>query len=687
MAAITSESVMEFACADMPSEMALYDTCLWSHGASPGGEVGRYAALESLAMLDTDPEAPFDRITKTMTQIFKTPVSLITLVADPSRVWFKSKVGPFGTCVDRDGSWCNYILVPATPEILISEDASKDARFAHNPYVAGDPFIKFYAGAPLVGSAGERYGTLCIVDLEQRAFTAENYALLNNFAALAVEEIERNKPLNSAIVNTAKNDVENTRYLDKSLAASRDGIIMLDLRQGNWPIVYANPAFEKSSGLKLDNLADCNFWDLFEQVEPDVDMIALTGRGEGFEISLTCKQSGLVMTLGLLPAISDRLAPSKATGIPSWVPSEDAPKGSRLGMDVDANKVVDIKDRDKDIVPDSKCFWFAMVFESGESGQEPPGTGKLSSSGSTQSGGPRTGTFRTTGSAFGQYTVPASLGQIDFGPLLGSGSFGKVYRGIHNGDVAVAIKVMDCRGRGTGATTKQLEEVQLASTLDHPCVVKTLTHGTSMELADSKPIKVAWIVQELCDLGTLTDAAERGWLRIERQIKAPPHVPTVVSTLRDIADAMSHVHSHSIIHADLTGRNVLLASDSNERGFVAKVCDFGISRMAADAEPIQTESLGTISHMPPELMEHQILTLKADVWAFGVLAWEAFHGKCAYKGRTPPQIVLDVVRGKPLPWPDDTPEGFLALMKRCLKMDSEERPEFATVVSDLDNLT
>ena len=121
-----------------------------------------------------------------MTTVFKTPVSLITLVADPSRVWFKSCVGPFGACVDRDGSWCNYVLVPPTPEVLVTEDASKDARFAHNPYVAGEPFIKFYAGAPLVGSKGERYGTLCIVDLVERAFTAELYALLINFAITVV---------------------------------------------------------------------------------------------------------------------------------------------------------------------------------------------------------------------------------------------------------------------------------------------------------------------------------------------------------------------------------------------------------------------------------------------------------------------------------------------------------------------
>lgn len=50
-----------------------------------------------------------------MASIFQTPVALITLITE-DRVWFKSKVGPFGACVTREGSWCNYISVPNTPE-------------------------------------------------------------------------------------------------------------------------------------------------------------------------------------------------------------------------------------------------------------------------------------------------------------------------------------------------------------------------------------------------------------------------------------------------------------------------------------------------------------------------------------------------------------------------------------------
>lgn len=59
------------------------------------------------------------------------------------------------------GSFCDWILVPEAPEMLIVENAAEDARFQDNPFVKGDPRIRFYAGAPLVATRdGHRYGTL-----------------------------------------------------------------------------------------------------------------------------------------------------------------------------------------------------------------------------------------------------------------------------------------------------------------------------------------------------------------------------------------------------------------------------------------------------------------------------------------------------------------------------------------------
>lgn len=672
-----------YARANHPSEHSLYDTVLFTGGASVGGEKGRYAAIETLKMLDTAAEKPFDRITKMMSQAFKTPVSLITLVADPSRVWFKSCLGPFGSCVNRDGSWCNYVLVPPTPEILITEDASKDARLAHNPYVAGEPYIKFYAGAPLVGSCGERYGTLCVVDLVQRAFTADLYSLLTNFAALAVEEIERNKPLIEKVEGAAMNDVQRNRHLDLSLTGAREGVIMIDVRESEWPILYANPAFEASSGLDLEDLAGEEFWELFQNPgKTHSELGAMTGSGSSFILPLFCIPTEKWLTFSLMPATSDRLAPSKATGIPSWVPGVNSPPSSKLGLDVEADLKVDVSDRDTNMVQDAKTFWFAIVIETADS-----------DSGSTAAG-PGSDTDGTSSvcssqpsTTYGEYRMPAGLGKLTLGPLLGSGSFGKVYRGTDENNLAVAIKVIDCRGRDHGVAENQLSEVTLTCGLDHPCVVKTLAHGVSTEKHCGAPMKVAWIVQEFCDLGTLTDAAERGWLRVKRSITAPPDMAVILPILGDIADAMAYVHSKDIIHADLTGRNVLLASsECRPHGFVAKVCDFGMSRLTHEGKGINPSTFGTVTHMPPSLLMDQVLYPAADVWSFGIIAWEAFFGKRCYGGKNGPQIIMTVIANRPLEWPEDTPEGFASLMRRVLNFNYQERPPFTAVVKDLDEL-
>jgi len=519
----------------------------------------------------------------------------------------------------------------------------------------------------------------------QRAFTADLYSLLTNFAALAVEEIERNKPLVEKAEGAAMNDVQRNRHLDLSLTGAREGIVMIDVREGDWPILYANPAFEASSGLDLDDLAGAEFWELFENPgKTQAELGSMTGTGSSFVMRLFCIPSGKWLTLNLMPATSDRLAPSKATGIPGWVPGVDSPPKSKLGLDVEADLKVDVSDRDTNMVQDCKTFWFAIVIgtvssDGGSTGAGPSsGTDGLSSGGSSQS---------SISSTYGEYCMPAGLGGLKLGPLLGSGSFGKVYRGTDENNLAVAVKVIDCRGRDNGIAENQLIEVKLTCDLDHPGVVKTLASGTSSENPHGGSIQVAWIVQEFCDLGTVTDAAERGWLRVNRHITAPPDMAVILPTLRDLADAMAYVHSKDIIHADLTGRNVLLASsECRSHGFVAKVCDFGMARVTKEGKGINPSTLGTVTHMPPSLLMDKVLYPAADVWSFGIIAWEAFFGKRCYGGKSGPQIIMTVVANRPLEWPEDTPEGFTSLMGKVLKFNYQERPPFTAIVEELDEL-
>jgi serine/threonine protein kinase len=75
------------------------------------------------------------------------------------------------------------------------------------------------------------------------------------------------------------------------------------------------------------------------------------------------------------------------------------------------------------------------------------------------------------------------------------------------------------------------------------------------------------------------------------------------NTAKEIASAMIFLHKENILHGDLSGGNVLLVSSDKdqERGWYAKVGDFGLSRVLT-AEAISTGTYGTVTHMPPELL-------------------------------------------------------------------------------------
>jgi serine/threonine protein kinase len=92
-----------------------------------------------------------------------------------------------------------------------------------------------------------------------------------------------------------------------------------------------------------------------------------------------------------------------------------------------------------------------------------------------------------------------------------------------------------------------------------------------------------------------------------------------------------------IVHGDLCAGNILLCSASNERGFIAKVADFGLGRDKL-AEPVNTHTYGTVTHMPPELLIQGDLSKACDTYAFGALLWEMFCGERPWPNMLPMQV-------------------------------------------------
>ena len=122
----------------------------------------RLAVLDGYAILDTPAEPGFDDVVQLAGQLCAVPVALVSLVAG-DRQWFKARLG-FPPCeTDLNSSVCAHALAHPD-ELLIIPDLTADPRTRGNPLVTGEPFIRFYAGAPLVTPEGHVLGSLCVID-------------------------------------------------------------------------------------------------------------------------------------------------------------------------------------------------------------------------------------------------------------------------------------------------------------------------------------------------------------------------------------------------------------------------------------------------------------------------------------------------------------------------------------------
>jgi GAF domain-containing protein len=150
-------------------------------------EIDRLAALKRYRVLDTAPEQAFDDITRLAAFICGTPISLVTLI-DRERQWFKSKLGMVLSQTPREDAFCAYTILQA--DLMIVEDASLDERFARNPFVLGDPNVRFYAGAPLLTPEGHALGSVCVIDREPRQLTTEQKDALGRLSRMVMTTLE-----------------------------------------------------------------------------------------------------------------------------------------------------------------------------------------------------------------------------------------------------------------------------------------------------------------------------------------------------------------------------------------------------------------------------------------------------------------------------------------------------------------
>ncbi len=187
----------------------------------PADEPDRLAALLRLEMLDTQPEPIFDDLVVLAAHICDCPMALISLI-DADRLWFKSSIGIDLVEIPRDLSFCAHALT-SEASLLEVPDAQADPRFAGNPLVLGEPRIRFYASALLVGEDGTRYGTVSVIDRVPRELNDTQRDLLQRLAHQAVTHLQTSLARRQA--------QKGRRTLELLLEAMPDAVITCD-REG-----------------------------------------------------------------------------------------------------------------------------------------------------------------------------------------------------------------------------------------------------------------------------------------------------------------------------------------------------------------------------------------------------------------------------------------------------------------------
>ena len=156
--------------------------------AIPDNETLRIENLLSYDILDTADEKDFDELTALAADICQCAYALITFV-DTDRQWFKAKKLLKEKETSRDVSFCAHAILKQ--EVMIVYDAQKDERFFDNPLVTGDPFIAFYAGAPIISEAGFALGTVCVFDQQAKnLFTPGQQQALKTIAGQVSKLLE-----------------------------------------------------------------------------------------------------------------------------------------------------------------------------------------------------------------------------------------------------------------------------------------------------------------------------------------------------------------------------------------------------------------------------------------------------------------------------------------------------------------
>ena len=219
----------------------------------------------------------------------------------------------------------------------------------------------------------------------------------------------------------------------------------------------------------------------------------------------------------------------------------------------------------------------------------------------------------------------------------------------------VAAKVLRPELTGEELSLSRLRlEARNSMSISHPNIANTQDSG--------EEDGIGWIIMELVDGHPLTDYL-RGGSRIEPEYLLP--------ILVQVAMALGAAARAGVVHRDIKPANIIVRPDG-----MVKLTDFGISR--ANGQVNLTAAgmvMGTAQYLPPEQAMGEVATPIGDLYALGVIAYEAAAGRRPFTGETQVDIAFAHVNDPVPPLPDFVPEPLADVILHLLEKDPAKRPE------------
>jgi len=145
----------------------------------PSNETARVAAMARMGLIGYEQDERCQRYARIAAKVFQAPIAAVSILG-PADQWFRGCEGLASQGTARAISFCGHAI--HEPQLFEVQDATLDSRFADNPLVVGEPYVRYYAGCPIRIPGELAIGALCIIDRAPRRLDPEQMTLLRDLA-------------------------------------------------------------------------------------------------------------------------------------------------------------------------------------------------------------------------------------------------------------------------------------------------------------------------------------------------------------------------------------------------------------------------------------------------------------------------------------------------------------------------